>query len=63
VLYRLHDLRFAYGSTPILKGITVHATAGEFIVIVGPNGAGKSTLLKNPGGPAAKLQRQRGVRR
>ena len=46
MLFRLEDLKFAYPSTPVLKGITNGIKRGEFIAFVGPNGAGKSTLLK-----------------
>jgi len=30
----------------ILRGCSLHADAGEIVVVVGPNGAGKSTLVK-----------------
>jgi neutral amino acid transport system ATP-binding protein len=30
----------------ILRGCSLHANAGEIVVVVGPNGAGKSTLIK-----------------
>lgn len=31
---------------PILKGIDLSVSQGEFVVLLGPNGAGKSTLVK-----------------
>lgn len=30
----------------IVKGASIHASAGEIVVILGPNGAGKSSLIK-----------------
>lgn len=38
----------AYGkvSKPALNRISVHISAGEFVILVGTSGAGKSTLLK-----------------
>ncbi len=30
----------------IVKGASIHAAAGEIVVILGPNGAGKSSLIK-----------------
>jgi cobalamin transport system ATP-binding protein len=45
-VYRIHDLRFAYTQTPVLKGISAEIEIGDFVALVGPNGAGKSTFLK-----------------
>jgi ABC-type cobalamin/Fe3+-siderophores transport system ATPase subunit len=35
-----------YGSTWIVKDVSIQASPGDIATIVGPNGAGKSTLLK-----------------
>jgi iron complex transport system ATP-binding protein len=40
------DLSFSYGTTMVLHGIEMNATAGKFTVLLGKNGSGKSTLLK-----------------
>lgn len=39
-------LRLCYGSTQILKDISIDCKAKEFVGIIGPNGSGKSTMLK-----------------
>lgn len=35
---------------PVLREVSVHATAGRVTVLLGPNGAGKSTLLRSIAG-------------
>ena len=41
------DLDFSYGSTPILKGISINdAAPGRITAVIGPNAAGKTTLFK-----------------
>jgi ABC-type Fe3+/spermidine/putrescine transport system ATPase subunit len=47
---RLDALRFAYGSTPVLREITFAVPQGQFFTLLGPSGCGKSTLLKLLGG-------------
>jgi multiple sugar transport system ATP-binding protein len=42
----LRDVRKAYGSTEVIKGIDLSIAHGEFCVFVGPSGCGKSTLLR-----------------
>jgi ABC-type branched-subunit amino acid transport system ATPase component len=43
---RAEDLILGYGSSPVVRGAHLRASAGELTAIVGPNGAGKSTLIK-----------------
>ncbi len=40
------DISFAYGSVPVLSGVTFQIKEGEFVGIIGPNGGGKTTLFK-----------------
>ena len=45
-LLEIDGLSFAYGGTPVLRGVDLHLNAGEVLVVVGPSGCGKSTLLR-----------------
>ena len=36
----------SFGSTPIIRGVSIDIRDGEFVVLVGPSGCGKSTLLR-----------------
>lgn len=42
----IDDVRFAHGSSEILKGISVQIPDRASLAIIGPNGSGKTTLLK-----------------
>jgi multiple sugar transport system ATP-binding protein len=42
----LRDVRKSFGSTDIIRGVTLDIAEGEFVVLVGPSGCGKSTLLR-----------------
>ncbi|GAA4898043.1 iron complex transport system ATP-binding protein [Stackebrandtia albiflava] len=39
-------IHHAYGATPVLRGVDVHASGGEVVGLIGPNGSGKTTLLR-----------------
>jgi len=45
-LVTMRDVRFAYGSLQVLRGIDLDIERGRLLCIVGPNGAGKSTLIE-----------------
>ncbi len=45
-LVKLTDVSFSYGSTAVLKDISLTVNPGEFWALIGPNGSGKSTLIK-----------------
>ena len=39
------DVEFGYGGTPVLRGLSFVAKAGQTTAIVGPSGAGKTTVF------------------
>jgi len=43
---QINNVEKRFGSTEVIRGVTIDVTDGEFIVIVGPSGCGKSTLLR-----------------
>jgi branched-chain amino acid transport system ATP-binding protein len=40
------DAHVAYGSTPVVQGVSLTVQTGEIVSIIGRNGVGKTTLLK-----------------
>ena len=43
----VEDVKFSYGSTPVLRGVTIKETApGKITATIGPNAAGKTTFFK-----------------
>ena len=43
---RLSNARKAFGSSQVLKDISLEVLPGEVVAIIGPSGGGKSTLLR-----------------
>jgi multiple sugar transport system ATP-binding protein len=42
----IQDAAKSFGSTQIIRGVSIDIRDGEFVVLVGPSGCGKSTLLR-----------------
>ncbi len=49
-LLEVRGLDVYYGAVHALKGMELHADAGEIVTLIGANGAGKSTLLRTISG-------------
>ncbi|HEY3321930.1 MAG TPA: ABC transporter ATP-binding protein [Planctomycetota bacterium] len=41
----IRNLESGYGALRVLKGMSLHVSAGEIVTLIGANGAGKTTLL------------------
>ena len=46
VSVQCRKVRLAYGSTEVLKDVSLDIAPGEFFALLGPSGSGKSTLLR-----------------
>ncbi|WP_136439308.1 amino acid ABC transporter ATP-binding protein [Pacificoceanicola onchidii] len=42
----IHNVKKAFGSLEVLKGVSMDIMKGEVICIIGPSGSGKSTLIR-----------------
>ena len=49
-MIELREVEKAYSGTPVLRGITLSVSKGEFVAVTGSSGSGKSTLLNLIGG-------------
>jgi branched-chain amino acid transport system ATP-binding protein len=45
-MLRVRNLEAGYGKLRVLRGVSLHVSPGEIVIIIGANGAGKSTLLR-----------------
>lgn len=43
---KVENLKFAYGSEPVLQDLEMTASRGEVTTVIGPNASGKTTLFK-----------------
>lgn len=45
-MLELNNIKLAYGSSEILKGVNLSVKRGDVLSIIGPSGTGKTTLLR-----------------
>jgi branched-chain amino acid transport system ATP-binding protein len=47
MLLQVKNLRSAYGSLEVVRGVSLHVCRGEIVGLLGANGAGKTSLLRS----------------
>lgn len=45
-MLRVLDLSLGYGAEPVVEGVGLEVSAGQFVSLVGPSGSGKSSILR-----------------
>ena len=45
-MLEVHDISVTYGSSSVVRDVSLKVADGEIITLLGPNGAGKTTLLR-----------------
>jgi len=45
-MMKVENVKFSYGNTQVLNGVTFEVDDGEIVTLLGPNGSGKTTLLR-----------------
>ena len=45
-MIEIRNLQKSFGTTPVLRGISLDVADGEVLTLIGRSGSGKSTLLR-----------------
>ncbi len=45
-MLRVSDLALGYGAEPVVEGVSLEVSAGQFVSLVGPSGSGKTSILR-----------------
>lgn len=45
-MIKIKNLHKSFGDLKVIKGVDLHVTPGQVVVIIGPSGSGKSTVLR-----------------
>ncbi|HSE91485.1 MAG TPA: ATP-binding cassette domain-containing protein, partial [Candidatus Binatia bacterium] len=45
-MLRVFDLVLGYGQEPVVEGVSLEVSAGQFVSLVGPSGSGKTSILR-----------------
>jgi len=54
--FELRDIDAGYGTTQVLRSVTLVVPTGSVVTLLGPNGAGKTTLLRVASGLLAPMR-------